>query len=272
LAKESFTTREIAGDRHYELWTPKGARRSPLVIIIHGYTSNGARQDGVFGFSLRAEAHNFAVARAEGRVDALGHPFWDASATCCDWAGVHPDDVAYLDALIDDAISTGEIDADRIYLLGHSNGAFLAYRYGCTGHRPISAMVALAGFPDTFADSCVPLRPFSLLHLHGEADDVSLTGGVFDPLRPPYPTVDDTLHRFAKHAQCTGPFVPDGGRADLERELPGAETHGISATGCGVGRGGRPLDVRGWFLTGAVHVPAFRPEIADELFRFFENH
>jgi polyhydroxybutyrate depolymerase len=261
--------------RHYELLLPAstgptsaGAEaKAPLVIILHGYTSNGERQDGVFGFSANADKHGFAVARAEGTVDTDNHPFWDASLACCDWKGAHPDDVGYLDALIDDAVATGKIDASRIYLLGHSNGAFMAYRYGCTGHRPIAGLAALAGLPELDPAVCKPMKPFSVFHLHGEQDwGIPAKGGVLDPARPGFPSADETLARFAKHAHCTGPIVADRGHADNEREVPGAETRGVQATGCPSG-----LAVRGWFFAKMGHDPAFRSSMTDALYTFFER-
>jgi polyhydroxybutyrate depolymerase len=256
--------------RHYELLVPAStgaATKAPLVIILHGYTSNGERQDGVFGFSASADKRGFAVARAEGTVDTDNHPFWDASLACCDWKGAHPDDVGYLDALIDDAVATGKVDASRIYLLGHSNGAFMAYRYGCTGHRPIAGLAALAGLPELDPAVCKPMKPFSVFHLHGEQDwGIPAKGGVLDPARPGFPSADDTLARFAKHARCTGPIVADRGHADNEREVPGAETRGVQATGCPAG-----LSVRGWFFAKMGHDPAFRSSMTDALYTFFER-
>ena len=55
------------------------------------------------------------------------------------------DDSAYLSALIDQIKGTYAVDARRVYLVGHSNGGYMAYRMACDHADQLTAIVSLAG-------------------------------------------------------------------------------------------------------------------------------
>jgi pimeloyl-ACP methyl ester carboxylesterase len=57
-------------------------------------------------------------------------------------------DVAMIDHFIDQETTTGKIDPTRIYLIGWSNGAAMAYAYGLS--RPRIAAIAVYSAPDPY--------------------------------------------------------------------------------------------------------------------------
>src|SRR5688572_27262361 len=121
-------------DRPYGLKVPAGYEGQapvPLVVLLHGYTSNGAQQAAYFGLPAVADKEGFLLATPDGTRDRLGNRFWNATDACCDFFRSGVDDVAYIDAVIDDIAAKYPVDPARVFVAGHSNGAFMAHRYAC---------------------------------------------------------------------------------------------------------------------------------------------
>lgn len=71
--------------------------------------------------------------------------FWNASDACCDFYHTGTDASGYLHQLLETVKSRYPVDPDRVYLIGHSNGAFIAYRMACEHAADVTAIVSLAG-------------------------------------------------------------------------------------------------------------------------------
>src|SRR5207302_1025248 len=65
-----------------------------------------------------------------------------------------------------------KVDQKRIYIAGHSNGAFMAYRMACDRAALVAGIMSLAG--ETWLDKskCAPGAPVAVLQVQGTADDV----------------------------------------------------------------------------------------------------
>ena len=68
---------------------------------------------------------------------------WNAGS-CCGFAANNHDDVGYLDALVDDISQRPDVDPERIYMAGFSNGGMMTYRYACADDR-IRGIASIAG-------------------------------------------------------------------------------------------------------------------------------
>jgi polyhydroxybutyrate depolymerase len=170
------------------------------------------------------------------------------------------DDVGYLRGLIEEAKLTYNIDAKRVYLMGHSNGGFMSFRMACEASEHITAIVSLAG--STFDDpaDCSPATvPLSVLAVHGTADDtIEYEGGV-SSFGGAFPGAIETVERFAARAGCDTNSPTDEGSADLVGTIDGAETDMVAyTTGCDEG-----VDAALWTINGGGHIPAFTPNFAD---------
>jgi poly(3-hydroxybutyrate) depolymerase len=153
--------------RPYGLHVPAHAdpaRPAPLVVFLHGYGSTGAAHVRMLGLEDFADAHGFVLAYPDGTVDARGKRFWNATDARSD-----VDDVGYVRWLLDDVASRARIDPRRVYVFGHSNGAFFAHRLACDLAPRIAAAVALAG--DVWKDParCTPSEPVGLPPRPGRA-------------------------------------------------------------------------------------------------------
>jgi hypothetical protein len=55
----------------------------PLVVFMHGYTSNGAETDSYFHISSLAESRGFIAVLPDGTTNTAGTTFWSATDACC---------------------------------------------------------------------------------------------------------------------------------------------------------------------------------------------
>jgi polyhydroxybutyrate depolymerase len=163
----------IGGDRPARVVLPKNytsERAWPLLVLLHGYGINGSLEDLYLGVSARVDSLGFIEVIPEGTVDIYGHQFWNSAPSGSGFAQV--DDVAYLRALIEEAKNTYHVDHTRIVLLGHSNGAFMAYRMACEASDIVTAIGALAGSVFGGIETCTPSGAVSVLDMHGTSDTV----------------------------------------------------------------------------------------------------
>ena len=220
---------------------------APLVVLLAGYGATGAVEDAYLGVSEQAASRGMYVLVPDGTVDASGKRFWDATQACCNFTGPPVDDVAYIGGLIDEAIAQRPIDPDRVYVFGHSNGGFMAYRLACERSDQVTAIAVLAGSDVADPQGCVPTQGVSVLHLHGDADStIAYAGG---STTRPYPGAEEVVARWAGRAGCD-PEPTRGSRVDLEGGIAGEETALSVYEGCDKG-----LAVQLDTIEGGSHIP-----------------
>lgn len=215
--------------RAYEVRVPKdydGSTPLPLVIMVHGYGATGQLQDQFFPVSGQIDGKRFLYALPNGTPDANGKRFWNATEACCDNGRIGIDDVAFFRALVEDINRRYPTKPGHIFLIGHSNGAFMSLRLACEASDLFSGVVAVAGSTFQDATRCQPGQAVPILLSHGDRDSsVPIEG------RPDrFPGAKETGARYARRNGCTGTWV-DGERLDL---LGGsdAETQQSSIVGC----------------------------------------
>jgi polyhydroxybutyrate depolymerase len=257
--------------RPYDTVVPVGYTAGtplPLIVLLHGYTATAATQDAYFKLSAAAQTHNFLLALPNGTIDGNGQHFWNATDACCGF-GATVDDVAYLTAVIADVAKHYTVDPHRIFLVGHSNGAFMSHRMACDRSTLIAAAVALAG--DNWADTakCQPTTPVSMLQVHGTLDSViSYTGGSAVAGAPPFPSAADSMTTWATKNGCTATARSSiGGDLDLVVELIGNDTKREGWAGCPT-NGAAEL----WSIQGGSHVPGFNSSWADTIVTWLYAH
>jgi polyhydroxybutyrate depolymerase len=175
-------------ERTYRMYVPADLPQGPvpLVLAFHGGFGWGdqfATTDHVEGL---AESNGFVVVHPDG-VKIPGNPggVWNGGICCGIAAREQVDDVAFVDALLDQVegeIEAGAgqaVDPGRVYAMGHSNGGIMSYRLACELSDRIVAIGVVAGTLGIDADRCEPAEPVSVLHVHGDADhSLPLAGGV----------------------------------------------------------------------------------------------
>ena len=260
LAKATGSVELGDVDRPARLVAPETVTApAPLLVLLHGYTSNAEFADQYLAVTQQAASRGLYVLLASGTKDALGRQFWDATAACCNSLGAPVDDVGYLGGLIDAALAARPIDPTRVYVLGHSNGGFMAYRLACERADQIAAVAVLAGSDAASAGDCAPSRPVSVLHLHGTADDiVPYAGGripaALGDFSGSFPGAVEVITRWAARDGCD-PQAVVGEPLDLDAGVAGAETVVSIYEGCAGG-----VDVQLDTITAGGHLPALAPD------------
>jgi polyhydroxybutyrate depolymerase len=254
----------LVAARPYDVDVPAGYDKSkayPLIVLLHGYGANGFVQDALFGFNALADARGVFVAHPDGTTDSGGSKFWNATDACCDFGHTGVDDVAYLNAVVDDMEQNFNIDKKRVFFVGHSNGGFMSHRMACDAAPRIAAIVALAG--DVWKDpsKCNPATPVAVLQVHGDADTmVPYQGSTLEPSAP------ESVGTWAQKNGCTGDLADTGMTLDIDTSLDGNETS-IAKYSCTAGA------AELWTIHGGQHVPTFKmPDWGNDVFDWLMQH
>ena len=126
----SHGTLEFAGlERSYRLFVPSGVSdpgQAPLVVALHGGLGSGDQFATASNFETLAETEGFIVVFPDG-ADRT----WNAGTCCGQAVSKDTDDVGFLAALIDQLKADLPVDPASVFMTGHSNGAMMAFRFGC---------------------------------------------------------------------------------------------------------------------------------------------
>jgi polyhydroxybutyrate depolymerase len=238
----------------------------PLVILLHGYGSSGADAEAYLGLAAASDARGFLYAHPDGTKDSKGNAFWNATDACCDADGSGVDDSGYLSALIWDIRAQFNVDPKRVYLIGHENGGFMAYREACDHATQIAGVASLGGAMWGDPTQCVLKAPVTVLEIHGTADaDIDYAGGAH--LGHTYPSADTTLADWAKLDHCNGAPDTTAPPLDLDTGLAGAETSVTRYPTCVLGS-----SVELWKIQGGAHAPQLSPTFTSSVLDFLMAH
>ena len=239
---------------------------TPLLLLLHGYSATGLAEDIYLGLGAAVNRRGFLYAYPDGTVDKVGNHFWNATDACCNFFGSTVDDVAYLNAVVDDMSAKYNVDPKRIYVAGHSNGGFMAHRLACDSAGRFAAAMALAG--DVWLDpgKCNPSQPVALLQVHGDADESILYLGGSTGLGATYPSAPASVGTWAQKNHCSAAATP-GAPMTLDSSLPANQTAVDRYTACATG-GAAEL----WTIHGGTHVPTFVAGWADTLYDWLSAH
>ena len=92
------------------------------------------------------------------------------------------DDSGFLLALVDEIGTTYNLNPDSLFFTGFSMGAFMTHRMAIEHPDRINAVATASGLvPVCFADS-TPSQHISVLHIHGNNDNVVHTDGTASPI------------------------------------------------------------------------------------------
>jgi polyhydroxybutyrate depolymerase len=257
--------------RPYGLYVPPAYRpgtMAPLIIALHGHGSRGSEVAEQLGLQSLADSRGVLYAFPDGTLDGRTR-FWNATDGCCDFAGTNVDDVGYLRALLDDVGARYSIDPRRVYVIGFSNGGYMAHRVACDMADRVAAIVSVAGANWKDPERCHPSEPVAVLEVHSDTDEVVLYAGkefTWDGKLHVVPSAHETVATWAKRDGCSGSLAPFGQAVDWDEAVPGAETSMERYGGCSPG-----VDVELWTVHGGRHGPE-HPKVADLAWGFLEAH
>lgn len=168
VIEASITVNNV--NRSYLLYVPSSYTREssmPLVFNFHGLGSNGFEQMVYGDFRNLAEQEGFIIAHPNGTT-FLGFTHWNVGGFT---EGSPTDDVGFTDALLSEISTNYNINADRVYATGMSNGGYMSFLLGCQMNDKFAAIASVTGTMtvDTY-DECMPSDPMPVLQIHGTAD------------------------------------------------------------------------------------------------------
>jgi polyhydroxybutyrate depolymerase len=255
--------REGGRERMALVHVPQGWRAgtpAPLVMALHGGGGGAVYQanDERYGLISKSEEAGFIAVFPNGISPASSGMLatWNAGNCCAKARDENVDDVGFLRAVVADVAARTSIDARRVYAIGMSNGAMMAYRLACEASDVFHGIMAVAGTDNT--RGCAPRNPVPVLHIHARDDDrVIFTGGAGAKFRSEaqvtdFVSVPATVDKWVKldRAAVTPQRVLDvaGAYCDLHAASPGGaavqlcvtETGGHSWPGGSKDRGNEP--------------------------------
>lgn len=169
-------------EREFLLHVPFAAGQGkalPLVVALHGGGGDMYHMgwDESNGLLKKADQAGFVLVVPNGYSRRENGRFatWNAGRCCGAARDTQSDDVGFLRHLIETLIARGPVNPKRVFIVGMSNGAMMAYRMACEAPDFLRGIMAVAGTDNTV--TCAPKRPIAVLHIHARNDDHVLFNG-----------------------------------------------------------------------------------------------
>ncbi|MEL1222390.1 MAG: hypothetical protein VW277_02755, partial [Candidatus Neomarinimicrobiota bacterium] len=153
---------------------PEAQGSSSVLFNLHGYGSNALAQMqyGDFRDFANTKDNNFILIHPQGAplntalTSSASH--WNSGG----WTiGSTVDDVDFIDTIIGFISQKYNINQDRIYSTGMSNGGFMSYHLACNLSSKIAAIASVTGSMSIQTyDDCNPSHPTPVLQIHGTLD------------------------------------------------------------------------------------------------------
>lgn len=166
-----------AGDYNLSLTTPQSVRQYKvhvpasydgrtavaLTLDLHGYGFTSDDQMKRSGQRQESDRLGFIVVWPQGVANG-----WNGEGCCGVAFDLRIDDVGFLRTVIAQIAGRANIDPQKVYVTGWSNGGGIAQRMACEAADVITAIASVSHPLNT--NRCRPTRALSVLAFHGTAD------------------------------------------------------------------------------------------------------
>ncbi len=149
--------------REYYVSLPEDTSKPiPLIINFHGFLDRAINQKESSQMDNYAHQNGVGVVYPEGVKRS-----WNVGKAIIN----NENDIGFVNALIDSVSSKYNIDYDRIYACGFSNGGTFSYELICSLSNKIAAFGSVGGnFSINEKRVCNIDREIPLIHIHGTKD------------------------------------------------------------------------------------------------------
>ncbi len=183
-----------------------------LILAFHGgmgdkeYMAN----DEYYNLISKSDKEGFIVVFPNGASKFVSGKFatWNAGNCCAYARDKNIDDIGFIQKLVEELKTKFNIDSEKIYATGMSNGGMLSHRIACDLTDTFAAIASVAG-TDNY-DSCNPSAPISIMHIHAKDDaHVLFNGGAGDDAFKDkskvteFTSVEETISRWVKRNHCS---------------------------------------------------------------------
>tara|TARA_R110000868_G_scaffold117600_3_gene312239 strand:+ start:35911 stop:36795 length:885 start_codon:yes stop_codon:yes gene_type:complete len=216
----------------------------PLIISLHGYGGSSRLQNYYVRLNSFQNNFGYVFATPDGLKDSKGKGYWNASEFCCDFDQTNVNDINFIENLIakiKNSSEVGRIDPKRVYLIGYSNGAFLASKIACSSSIDIAGIVTISGTSDLRDSSgqlldplelnCEHQRAIPVLHVHGDEDTTIAYNG-FDNGTTAHVSAFSQLKRWGLHNGCDEELHLIGSPFNATNFVKGKETQHFEMRNC----------------------------------------
>jgi polyhydroxybutyrate depolymerase len=246
-----FTLRHGGRQRSYIVHVPPGPREGPYAVVLafHGGGGNAAGFQQYAELDRVSDRERFLVVYPNGTGPLPNRLLtWNAGDGCCGYAlNNNIDDIGLVATLLGDLEGRIQVDRNRVYATGHSNGGIFAHRLAAERSGIIAAVAPVAGSLDlrTFA----PTRAVPVLQIHSVDDPRALYPG---GLGPPFPGTNNRIQHQPVQAGLDRWIAANGcsTRADTTDQKIGT---GQTATRLAWRNCRDGAEVAHWKLTGSGH-------------------
>ena len=190
-------------NRSFIVYSPPsydGSTQVPLVFNFHG--GGGTSSSFIFTNDMRpiADTANFIAVYPQAAVDPT-----DGSNSWLHKTPTTHNDVNFIEAIIDTLSNDYNIDNDRVYACGYSEGGIFSYELGCRLNNRIAGFASVSGsmLVDAFRVSyynlgnCSPIHPTAVLLIPGTSDFSPHSS--YSGLQPYYMSVNEITTYWANH-------------------------------------------------------------------------
>ena len=207
-------------NRTYIVHTPKNynpAIPAPIIFAIHGIGIDAAGTQKYIGFDELGEKEGYIVVYPNS-FDG----FWSDGCGCQYVEKVGIDDIKFIDYLVEKMKREFNIDSNRIYAWGWSQGGILVNQLAC---RRAEVFAAFASYVGTMrlpiASACFPKKPVNMVLFNG-TDDQDVYWNGLPNTEFAFLSIPDLFKKWAGLSNCIGEpdseFLPDSvSHIDVEK-------------------------------------------------------
>ncbi len=160
---------------------PSMGRRS-MIVVLHGGMGNAVHIQTIIGQQMKdaADEGGYIIAYLNGsQATRRNAKFlaWNAGGGCCGQpAKNNVDDVAYITGAVSYLARKYGVDKERIFGMGHSNGAMMTQRLMCETDL-YQAIIPISGPLNIDVKTCPKAKGRKIWAIHGDKDENVPIGG-----------------------------------------------------------------------------------------------
>lgn len=155
--------------RSFIVHTPSeydGSQAVPMLLALHGRYGTARSMARTSGFDDLIDSENFIAVYPDGYKRS-----WADGRNSGPAAEANIDDVSFINAIIDHMIKTENINEDKIFIVGISNGGIMTQRLCCEiGDRFAGAASIISSMSENVYNDCHPQKAISMLLMNGTDD------------------------------------------------------------------------------------------------------
>ena len=160
--------------RTFKIYEPNsvdGGNKLPLLINFHGFGGNADEQLSYGDFRSLSEQEGFLLVVPQGSLTVEGDAHWNSELSPESKSSA--DDQGFVVKMLETLSETYEIDDERVYAVGMSNGGAMSLYLACSLSQIFKAVASVTGFMSAnLRERCEANKPTSVILIHGTADKV----------------------------------------------------------------------------------------------------